>query len=153
VDWNQKKFLAAIGAIFFLIACSGQENLDTKAYLEANRPAWVPETSALTFGVDGSLWADCNWQDDQHVCRFYDLDREAWVQQSYQLCSVKETDLTFDGFAQSWKNKYESKGLYFLPVTPPAYYEQGRLKPSPKSDEEFRSLDKHQCVQAFSPLP
>lgn len=136
----------------FLTSCSADGNLDAKSRLEANPPVWVPVNSTLMFGDDGSIWADCDWQNDLYVCAFYKIERDAMIEQSYQLCAVKKHDVIIDSFAQSWIDKYNTHGLFFLPVTPPVYYEDGELQPSPKSDEEYRALGLDECSQKFSPV-
>lgn len=141
-----------IALVPFLVACSADENLNTKSHLEANRPAWVPANSTLMFGVDGSVWADCRWQTNLYVCAFFKNERDAMIEQSYQLCTVKKSDVIINRFAQSWIDKYNTNGLFFLPVTPPAYYEDGERQPSPKSDEEFKSLNVGECEQKFLPV-
>lgn len=132
-------------------ACSAENQIGTKAYLEANRPAWVPQNSTLMYGVDGSIWADCSWSDDLYNCSFYEPERDARVEQSYQLCSINSSAVLVDRPAQSWLSKYSAAGLFFLPVSPPIYYEVNEKQQMQKSDEEYQALDFDVCSVKFLP--
>lgn len=143
--------LAGLSLFSLLAACGIEEYSGTKENLEANRPVWVPEGSTLMYGVDGSVWANCNWQGDIYNCAFYEIDRNAKVEQSYQFCSLNQSSVLVDRPAQSWLNKYSTTGLFFLPVSPPIYYEANDKQEMQKSDEEYRALDFDVCSMKFLP--
>ena len=146
--------LAGLSLFSLLVACGGEDNSVAKAKLEANRPAWVPKNSTLMYGVDGSNWASCSWEEALYHCSFYEIGRDARVKQSYKLCEAKTSAILLERPADNGLVKYDTNGIVLVPVTPLVYYKGNEIdqRRSKLAEEEFHSLEIYECGRKFFPF-